>query len=193
MEELYKYVTIPNFKEVQRELLESINYDYASKGLHAQNFSEEHLTNTCPTFMSWLKSKSKREFRLLRFNFTPAYSELPHHIDGSFISVPFGLNVPVLNCHNTKMTWYQCSKENQNGYSTGSSNDQHSITPIDVSKLEIIEELELTKPCFVRNDIMHTVKNLNNAVRIMFTVRWDLHPAKFRTINEVMNIDDLFA
>lgn len=190
MDELYKHITIPNFEEVQRELLESINYDYVSRGLHAQNFSEEHLTNRCPTFMSWLKSKSKRKFRLLRFNFTPAYSELPHHIDGSFVSVPFGLNVPVLNCHNTKMTWYQCSKENQNGYSTGYGNDQHLITPIDVSKLVIIEELELTKPCFVRNDIMHNVKNLNNAVRIMFTVRWDLHPTKFRTIDEVIDTTD---
>jgi hypothetical protein len=192
VKELYKYIIIPNFEVVQRELLESINYDYISKGLHAQNFSEEYLTDKCPTFMSWLKSKNKSEFRLLRFYFTPAHSELPHHIDSSFVPVPFGLNIPVLNCQNTKMIWYHCSEENKNTH-TAEGGYKHAVTPKDVSKLEILEELELVKPCFTRNDVMHNVKNFNDAVRIMFTVRWGLHPTKFRTINEVMDTTDLFA
>jgi hypothetical protein len=192
MEELYRYVHIPNFEEIQRELIESINYDYSSQGLHAQNFTEEYMTEKCPKLMNWLKVKSKSKFRLLRFYFTPGHAELLPHIDSSFITVPFGLNIPVLNCHNTKMTWYHCSKENQslpvvkNGYLQG-------VCPIDPSKLEIIEELELTKPCFVKGDVMHGVKNFNNTVRIMFTVRWGLHPIKFRSIDEVMDITDLFA
>ena len=191
MKELYKFINIPNFEVVQRELLESINYDYASKGLHAQNFSEEHLTTTCPTLMSWLKSRSKIPFRLLRFYFTPAYSEQPKHIDSNFIPVPFGLNIPVLNCHNTKMTWYNCSEENKNDYV--SDGIITCIFPKDVSKLEVIEELELVRPCFTRNDVMHNVKNFNNSVRIMFSVRWALHTTKFRTIDEVMDTTDLFA
>ena len=181
-----------NFEVIQQELAASINYDYISKGLHAQNFSEEYITSTCPTLMSWLKSRSKSQFRLLRFNFTPGHSELPHHIDGSFIPVPFGLNIPVLNCQNTKMIWYKCSIENQNPHSVN-GRDQSSVTPKDVSKLEVIEELELVKPCFVRNDIMHNVKNFNNSVRIVFTIRWGLHPTKLRTIEEVMDTSDLFA
>jgi hypothetical protein len=43
------------------------------------------------------------------------------------------------------------------------------------------------------NDVMHNVKNFNDSVRIMFTVRWGLHPTKFRTIDEVMDTTDLFA
>lgn len=183
---------MPNFEVIQQELSASINYDYISKGLHAQNFSEEYITSTCPTLMSWLKPRSKSQFRLLRFYFTPGNSELPHHIDSSFVSVPFGLNIPVLNCQNTKMIWYNCSKENQNSHSADSGY-QSAITPRDISKLEVIEELELIKPCFTRNDIMHNVKNFNSSVRIMFTVRWGLHPTKFRTIEEVMDTSGLFA
>jgi hypothetical protein len=61
MEELYRYVHIPNFEEIQRELIESINYDYSSQGLHAQNFTEEYMTEKCPKLMNWLKVKSKSE------------------------------------------------------------------------------------------------------------------------------------
>jgi hypothetical protein len=69
----------------------------------------------------------------------------------------------------------------------------HGLTPIDNSKLEIIEDLEITKPCFVKGDVMHGVKNFNDDIRIMFTVRWGLHPIKFRNIEDVVDTTDLFV
>lgn len=192
MQELYRYVHIPNFEEIQHELIKSINYDYASKGLHACTFSEEHMTEHCPKLMQWLKSRSKSQIRLLRFYFTPGHAELAPHVDSSFITVPFGLNIPVLNCHNTKMLWYNCPKENLVMGAVQSSY-LHGLTPIDNSKLEIIEDLEITKPCFVKGDVMHGVKNFNDDIRIMFTVRWGLHPIKFRNIEDVMDTTDLFV
>lgn len=193
MEELYKYVNIPNFEYIQQELLNSLwDYEYKSKGLHAANFTEEFLCERCPTLMSWLKLRSKSAFRLLRFYFTPGYGELSPHIDSSFITVPFGLNIPVLNCENTKMIWYNCSPQNQgkpeaiNGYLQG-------IQPLNSNILEVIDQIELVKPCFIKGDVMHSVKNFHESWRIMFTVRWGLHPIKFRKIEDVIDTTDLFV
>lgn len=192
MEELYKFVNIPNFREVQTELLNAIDYDYQSKGKHAKNYTAGYMKLKCPTLMNWLNGKNKSHYRLLRFYFTPPNGALEHHIDGNTPTVPFGLNIPVINCENTSMTWWNCDEDNfripnpDNGY-------LGAITPKDLSKITVKDKLELIKPCFTRNNIMHSIENPNNTTRIMFTVRWGLHPTKFRTIDEVMDTTDLFA
>jgi hypothetical protein len=87
------------------------------------------------------------------------------------------------------MTWWNCSEDNfriptpENGY-------LGATTPIDISKMTIRDQLELIKPCFTKNNVMHSIENPNNTTRIMFTVRWGL---QFRTIDEVMDTTDLFA
>jgi hypothetical protein len=195
MEELYRFVNIPSFEQVQIELFNAIDYNYQLKGKHANNYTPDYMRSQCPTLMTWLDSRNKFPakfpYRLLRYYFTPAHDTLSPHIDGGNTKVPFGLNIPVLNCNNTTMTWWNCNEENtyippeENGY-------LGSIIPKDITKITPREKLELIKPCFTRNDIMHSVENPNDTIRIMFTVRWALHPTKFRTIEEVIDTDGLF-
>ena len=192
MEELYRFVNVPNFNKVQTELFNAIDYDYQSKGKHAKNYTPDYMRLKCPTLMTWLDAKTKTHYRLLRFYFTPPNMVLGHHVDGVYPTVPFGLNIPVMNCENTTMTWWDCSVDNLY-IPTPGGGYLGSITPIDVSKTTVRDKLELIKPCFTRNNIMHSVENPNNTFRIMFTVRWVLHSTKFRTIDEVMDTTDLFA
>lgn len=192
MEELYRFINIPDFKKVQTELFDAIDYDYQSKGKHAKNYTPDYMRLKCPTLMSWLDAKTKADYRLLRFYFTPPNEVLGHHIDGINPIVPFGLNIPVMNCENTTMTWWNCNKDNLRIPNPGSGY-LGAITPVDISKTTVRDKLELIKPCFTRNDVMHSVENPNNTVRIMFTVRWGLHHTMFRTIEDVMNTEDLFA
>jgi hypothetical protein len=191
MEELYKFVNIPNFDKIQLELLNAIDYNYQSKGKHAISYQPSYMRSKCPELMEWLDLRTKLPYRILRYYFTPANDVLEHHIDGSNPRVPFGLNIPVLNCANTTMTWWNCDEDNFyipkpiGGY-------LGSITPKNIAKITIKDRLELVRPCFTKNDVMHSVENPNNTIRIMFTVRWFLHSTKARTIEEVIDTKGLF-
>jgi hypothetical protein len=191
MEELYKFVNIPNFDKIQLELLDAIDYDYRLKGKHATSYLPNYMRSKCPELMEWLDARVKSPYRMLRYYFTPANDSLDHHIDGSIPRVPFGLNIPVLNCANTTMSWWECDEDNF-FIPTPSSGYMGSITPKDTSKIKIKDRLELVRPCFTKNDVMHSIENPNSTIRIMFTVRWLLHPTKFRTIEEVIDTTGIF-
>ena len=193
MEELYRNIVIPNLEEIQQELLACIDHDYKiDTKPHAFTYPESYMISKCPKFMSWLKPRSKLPIRLLRFYITPPHQELDIHIDGggSTPVVPFGLNIPVAGTKNTYMTWYKCDPDNivseaRGGYLVGTH-------PRDINKLEVTESLEILKPCFTNNAIMHGVKNESDEYRVMFTVRWILHNKFGRAIESCIDTDGLF-
>ena len=193
MEELYKNIIIPNFEEIQQELLSCIDHDYkADTKPHAFSYDESYMWFKCPKFMIWLKTRSKLPVRLFRFYITPPKQSLGAHIDGGGPSpvVSFGLNIPVAGSENTYMTWYKCDPTNlrtdhPEGYLGG-------IHPKDYNNLEVIEHLEILKPCFTNNSVMHGVENNSDNYRVMFTVRWILHEKFGRTIESCIDTDGLF-
>lgn len=194
VDELFKNILIPDFPQVQRELLSCIKHDYKENPTpHAFNYSKEYLTKTCPTLMNWLTPRSKMFFRLLRFYVTPPRQTLGAHIDGGGKAplVPFGINIPVTGCENTYHTFYQCPPENirpdtPDGYLGG-------LHPIDYNKITPMKRLEILKPCFTNNSVMHGVENESDNYRVMFTVRWILHPTIGRKIDEVIDTTNLFV
>lgn len=181
-------VYIPDFERVQQELLAVVPEDYESKGLHAFNVGQHILDDKVPTLMTWLRKRSRKQFRLLRFYVTPPWGGLGAHIDGvKGVVVPFGLNIPVLNCKNTYQIYYDTNDDNLQ--SEGVVGYYNSLNPKDSSKLKEIHRLEITEPQFTRNDILHAIENNNDTHRIMFTVRWILHPKIGRTIEEVFDLN----
>lgn len=191
MKELFKKVNIPEFDIIQKEVLDSITEDYNSNKTFAFNYDIFETAKRCPKFMSWFLPRNKAPVRLIRFYVTKPYGYLNPHIDGGLpYTSPFGLNIPILNCENTKMFWFEYDSEEE--YPTKPDGYYVAIFPRNPDRLRKIGELEITKPYFVRNDIMHSVENYNNGPRIMLTVRWPLHSTKYRTLEEVMKLDDLF-
>jgi len=193
MKELYKNIVIPNFESIQQELLACIDHDYkADTKPHAFTYSEQYMSEKCPQFMSWLRPRCKLPIRLLRFYITPPHQKLGAHIDGGGRSpvVPLGLNIPVAGSTNTFMTWYECKPENlrtdnPDGYLGG-------VHPKDYTQLVPIESIEITKPCFTNNSIMHGVENKSDEYRVMFTVRWVLDHFIGRTIEDCIKTEGLF-
>lgn len=191
MNELYKYVNIPNLGAIQEELLHSIDHNYETN-THAFSYPPHYMQQTCPKFMLWLQLRCKLPIRVLRFYVTSPYDTLLPHIDGGGKDpvVPFGLNIPVYNCKNTLMTWYTCDDNNKiNDTPAGYYGGTH---PKDISQLRPIESLELIRPCFTNNSVMHGVTNPNNTYRVMFTVRWILSHKLGRTIEDCIRTDGLF-
>jgi hypothetical protein len=193
MKELYKYINISNFEQVQVELFNCIKEDYrdAIKPI-AFSYPTDYIYSSCPSLKQWLKPINKMPIRLFRFYITPPGKKLGAHIDGGghLPTVPFGINIPVAGCKDTYHTFYQCDESNLSaqtpkGYLSG-------IHPNDYTKLVPIERLEILKPCFTNNQIMHGVENNSSEFRIMFTIRWILNHRIGRTIEEVINTKGIF-
>lgn len=187
MEKLWIPFDIPKFETVQHELSTFVDLENRSLKTHAFTVSEEEMIEKSPTFMEWFLSRNKMPVRIYRFYLTEPKGRLHIHIDGyKDLRVPFGMNIPVKNCQNTEHIFYQCNEDNlkdadKDGYLGG-------CIPIDYNKIKKIDSLELISPHFTRNDIMHTVRNHNETYRVMFTVRWELHPTRARSIEEVFDL-----
>jgi hypothetical protein len=196
MQELYRWIdNFDNLDIIQSELISSISHDYKQK-THAFTYPEKYIADRCPTFWNWLRPRLFITTRLMRFYVTAPCSELPPHIDGAPITVPFGLNIPVLNCESTTMTWWQVPNDHievfqdHRNYGYMSS---YKLVEGAKDTAEIIERIEIDRPCFVRNDIMHSVENNRDTWRIMLSIRFPLHKTRWRTLEEVMNLQNLFT
>lgn len=192
MDQLYLWVKDPPPQEIiQQELLAAICHDYRIK-THAFTYIQSYIARKCPVFWQWLAPRLRTETRLMRFYVTEPYGRLPPHIDGAPVTVPFGLNFPVLNCQGTTMTWYgvdsddvqRWNQHNAHGYMSS-----YKLREDAESRSTILQQLEITRPCFVRNDIMHSVENPRDTWRIMLSIRFPLHAQRYRTIAEVIDCE----
>jgi hypothetical protein len=188
MKDLWLPIDIPDLNQIQEELYQIVNIKQGITKTHAFSVDESTMIDNCPLFMDWFLPRKKEKVRLYRFYVTEPYGHLGAHIDGNkFCKVPFGMNIPVANCEHTYHIFYDCDEENiinelKNGYLAG-------CVPKDRSLLKEKCRLEITRPYFTRNDILHSIENNNPTYRVMFTVRWNLHPILYRTIEEVFNFE----
>jgi hypothetical protein len=173
MKELYREVFIPNLEDIQKELMGCIPAVYKEKGNFAFNYTMTKFKEECPLFHKWINSVCKKIPKPLRFYIIAPNGETVPHIDGSLTEgPPFGINIPVLNCTNSTMFWYDCDLDNIAPENGGNKVYYSASHPIDREKMTVIGELELSKPHLIKNDIMHSVENYNNGHRIILAIRW---------------------
>ena len=190
MKELFVPFHIPDFENIQIELLNAIDHDYkVEEKPHAFTYQEKYMLEKCPMFMSWLKPRLKLPVRLYRYYITPPKNKLSIHIDGTNPTVPFALNIPLVGTKNTYHSFYETERENMiaktgPGYLAATQ-------PIDYSKLNKIADLEILTPHITNNSVLHGVTNDTDDYRVMFTVRWLIHPSQGRDVQDCMEISDL--
>jgi hypothetical protein len=191
MKELAVPFTIPNFEEIQSELLLGIKHDYkAVVGTHAFSYSAKHMSEHCPKFMGWLMPKVKIPIRIFRYYITPPHTKLAAHIDGINPTSPFGINIPVTGTKNTYHCYYDTPEDNK-VFSFKSVYLGH-ISVKDKSKLNLLgEKIEVLRPYIMNNSVLHGVDNESDDYRVMFTVRWPLHHTLCRNVEEVMDTSEL--
>lgn len=186
MKDLWVPIDIPDFDKIQEELSKMVVIESGVTKTHAFSIDERSMIKQCPIFMDWFIPRKKKAVRIYRFYITEPFGHLGAHIDGSKqLRVPFGMNIPVANCNNTYHIFYNCDEDNiKNEYKSGYLN---GCVPKDRELITETARLEITKPYFTRNDVMHSVVNNNPTYRVMFTVRWLLHPTIGRDIDEVFD------
>lgn len=88
------------------------------------------------------------------------------HIDSKLNAKYFpkiALNIPLENCHDTRMFWYQSLDIEKESFMLGPSRgDKIPYLPFDNAKL--LKEVCITKPTFIRIDKWHNIENFNNEV-----------------------------
>lgn len=191
MKELFISCSIPNFEKIQEELLNAIDHDYtAYSDPYAFGYSQEYMTKNCPLFSAWLLPRLRQPVRLYRYYVTPPHQKLRIHIDGSIPTIPFGLNIPITGTKNTFHNIYECDTSNIVMPNTIDIGRMAALYPKDLSKLRLLESLEITVPHVINTEIMHGVVNDTDFHRVMLALRW--MPFKNRSIEECMNTDGMF-
>jgi hypothetical protein len=202
MKKFYKKIDIPNLEIIQQELISTISHDFINKKeTHSWLAKPKDIFLNCPTLSNFLSPRLRRPLGQIKFYCTPPWQILDPHVDGSGNSkIPFGLNIPLMNTDNTYQVWYYCPPENttkrvvpnrKDLYTTGYLSS--SEVPKDMLSLPIIEQLELNVPAVTKTDIMHSVFNPTNNIRLVAVFRWGLSKIDYSEIEEVLNIEDLIV
>jgi hypothetical protein len=187
---LYQKIKIPNFDIKQQELIELATGKFQDSNLLTYyDPSREELENQCPTLYSFLCKNSKVPIRFFRLYHTPPLAGLPPHIDGNVhYRSPIGLNLPILNCTNALMKWWD---ESNADLVTGNFgwNDIPATRILNNGQLRCIERVEINNPTFVRTDFIHSIENYNNQPRVIMSIRWKFNKLQGQQFKDVLDYD----
>jgi len=187
---LYQKIKIPDFDIKQQELIELVKGQFQDANLLTYyDPSKEELENKCPTLYSFICKNSKMPIRFFRLYHTPPFGGLPPHIDGGADSrAPMGLNLPILNCENSSMKWWD---ESNARLITGNFgwNNISATRILNRSELRCIDHVEIDSPTFVRTDCIHSVENYNPHPRIVMSIRWRFNKLQGQQFEDVLDYE----
>lgn len=154
------------------------------QGPHAETIASQDLLDLVPDMHDQFNSYGLR-LDVARFYVTPPGYVLPIHQDGSPENEKYwAFNLPIFNCRNTSMMWYEIK-----GSFYTVEREMYSPKPVRVFRTEDCTEIhrfELTGPTWVRVNIPHSVDNpVNSGNRVIISMRFfdtpgDWHPGLLR-------------
>jgi hypothetical protein len=185
---LYQKIKIPDFDVKQQELIELAKIRLQDPNLLTYyDPNTKELEDICPTLYSFICNNSKLPIRFFRLYNSPPRGGLGPHIDGGADNrSPIGLNLPILNCSNSLMKWWD---ESNAQIVTGNFgwNKIPAAKILNMSELRCIDSVEIDSPTFVRTDFIHSVENYNAQPRIIMSVRWKYNRLQGQRFEDVLN------
>jgi hypothetical protein len=186
---LYQKIHIPDFDVKQKELIELAKGKFRDPALltYYDPYKKE-LEDKCPTLYEFICKNSKIPIRFFRLYNSPAGSGLGPHIDGGADHrSPIGLNLPIINCTNSLMKWWD---ESNAKIFTGNFgwNGIPASKILNSSELRCIDQVEIDTPTFVRTDFIHSVENYNDQPRIIMSIRWRYDEVRGQKFEDVLKL-----
>ena len=178
--QLYKKISIEGFEKAQTNLLKLVNelFDYEELTTNIV-VSKETIFERCPEIETFVV-KNNLSWDVARFFITKPNDQTIIHNDGSSEYPKFlALNLPILNCENTLMSWWDDVEIVQINPNDIPSHTQKYGSYIEhfVSKSGTsFDSVELNSPSLVRINYPHNVSNTNNQFRIIFSIRFNPEP-----------------
>jgi hypothetical protein len=202
--ELYRVLTtdqFPNWDQAREELERYITSSMRISTVGDRSkpwsyfISVGDLLNQSPVLHDALK-------QILRI--TPTEGKVYHsppgngtgpHKDGVPGSLqPLGLALPIIGIgEQSRMVWYRDDSSNEiiRQFDSDPLDSQFAsikksvVVPRDPDKMVVWDQLAINRPTFVRNDIMHSVINQTDCVRVVLILRW--HPI-FKKFDDLMSV-----
>jgi hypothetical protein len=185
---LYEKISIEDFETKQKELINLVNGKFPDPNiLNYYDPTNSEMSEICPTFYSYILEKTLMPIRFFRIYNSPSGGGLGPHIDGgAFNRSPIGLNIPILNCKNSLMKWWD---ESNAIMVTGNFgwNGIPATKILNEHELVCIDKVEIDVPTFVRTDFIHSIENYNDVPRIILSIRWNNNSKEGRQFKQVMN------
>ena len=189
---LYQKVKIPDFDIKQKELLDLVKRKFSNTSvLGYYDPSKIDMAMLCPSLYSYVLKNSIEPVRLFRIYNSPPGQGLGPHIDGGeFNRSPIGLNLPILNCSNSLMKWWDESTANKVTGNFG-WNGIPATKILNPGELKCLDQVEIDCPTFVRTDFIHSVENYNSGPRIVLSIRWNYDKIRGQNFEDVFKYDDV--
>lgn len=189
MTELYKKIEIPNFDIQQQELIKLVENKFLDTNrLDYYDPSTAEMTECCPSLYTYILEKSKVPIRFFRIYHSPPGGGLGPHIDGgAYYRSPIGLNLPILNCTNSLMKWWDKSNAKMITGNFG-WNGIPAVKILNKPELQCIDQVEIDVPTFVRTDFIHSVENYNYKSRIIMSIRWKFDRVQGQQFQDVFEL-----
>jgi hypothetical protein len=200
MDKLYQKIIIEDYESIRLELLKLITEEQLNSQTNTSwTIRSSTAIDKCPTLKNFLKNRCKKPITSVKFYISPPGLGTRHHVDGTERRQPFGITLPLMNTENTYFNWYKEDPTNfvkrefqitplpENFMSPLSE----TYIPIDISKLELLDSLEITQPTFTRTDLMHNVTNNTDKLRVVVVLRWLSPYQDFQSIDDVIDVSDI--
>lgn len=170
-------VEIPNFPELQKKLQELFVrlFNGADKE-HIGFIKDETVKSELPELYEFFE-KHNLQPECFAVLIRDPHVTAPLHVDGDGSRpVVLALNLPVFNCKDTYMYWFNVPAD-QMGFIEDRGNRYKSM-PVDYNwkQLQPIETLELTEPHMVRVNVPHNIVNNRDTVRAILSIRFNPTP-----------------
>lgn len=178
---LYHKLDIDNFEDIRAELEAATDERFKkSKVMWWNPPNVEWIQENCPLAHKWVTENINLPIWFYRFQITLPNDELVPHIDGTKEKPRiYTLNFPIMRKYNSTMTWYKYDTDNweTQPISLGGKlgHNAKAGVPLDMSKLEISEQIIVDRPTLLRTDIPHSLQNYNDQYRSVLSVRFDYH------------------
>ena len=174
----YKILDIPNLKDIQNEILSYIPIDRivnegkdigADANIRFMYPAKDIMANAPSLRNFFLDLKIDPESLGIGTNLTKPYTDARIHIDdigSTFLSV----NIPILNCENTKVFLYDLKDEVQ-GVLTGQNNNKQRFFLFSEEQCVKVDEFPTDTAYLFNTSSIHKFTNQNPTVRYMLLCR----------------------
>lgn len=167
MEKLYQKINVPNFENMVNEIV-SHSQQQIAENIRAWDIDVSDVKKYMPILYSYLLENFYRLPALFRVYNTPPFGDLPPHFDNNSIS----FNLPLMGTTNTQMNYYSNPSDNiELRYEGFRVPRELTKFPKDLSKIVLLESLELDKPALLRIDVLHSVTNNNPTYRLVLGMK----------------------
>jgi hypothetical protein len=107
-------------------------------------------------------------------NYVPQYSHKDKDLTGNNVTYStFALNIPLINCENSRTIFYECKKTEKFFYK------ERLIEVKDISNCKEIGSYVLDKPILFNTQVLHAVFNHSDMPRLAISLRFEKNPVEW--------------